>query len=492
LTREAASGAKSKTGQAAPVWRFAPADTGPLSLIAPPTLVPTAPGITSVATPHDAKHPEVDQALELIKLNKLDRGLALLREASYKYPELPSEFVMLYGILDKAGEAKAARNSLEFAIEKTPVDPEPWLICGAIALREGRLGEAEVDIDRASRLLASDSNEPRRKIIEPLILNALAAVSERRERWAEAEVRLGQYLKKSPDDAIAMQRVARAQFWQLRPRDSYDSLKRAKELDVETSKKTHTSEQMLPAAAVIAQYYDAYECAVCAEKSRSAENFFKYSLKVSPNDMNLRTVVARWAIENGEFALAQEQTERLLRAETKDAAQQDRYRAISSTLTAESALWQKKWPDAEKCFEKLLSDQPENSIARRNLALALAEQDDPKKKARAQELAAANAHRSKGDVDDLAACLWVYYRTGEFAKANQFLKALHEATGGTLTNPDTATYVALIIYNSESKAAARRLLRDILQNGRPFAMRSEADKLYENVKTERLEGPPAA
>ena len=99
---------------------------------------------------------------------------------------------------------------------------------------------------------------------------------------------------------------------------------------------------------------------------------------------------------------------------------------------------------------------PNDFVARNNLALALVEQDDPAKKQRALAYAEANYRDNKNNPDALSTLGWVYFRRNEFDQAGLALEQAIKATGGNLTNADTATYVAHILYHRSRSGRPRK------------------------------------
>ena len=78
--------------------------------------------------------------------------------------------------------------------------------------------------------------------------------------------------------------------------DAYAELKKAKEIDLANVRKDPTGktrEQMLPAAAIMARFYDEYLHSTSSSggypKSKQAEDLFKYALEHSPDDLMLRS-----------------------------------------------------------------------------------------------------------------------------------------------------------------------------------------------------------
>ena len=443
------------------------------------------------------------KGLEYIGQKQIDKALKEFHEASLKYPKLPTEYMIMYGIFAQAANgnpanANAARYWLEQAAQKTPSDPEPWVVLGGMALNEGRMAEAELDFAKAKELLGSYKNEQRKGFIQNQALSGMVTVAERRERWSEAQKLLEDFLKAEPNDIGALQRLARAKFWQRNPQEAYADLKKAKEIDlakVANDKTGKTHEQMLPAAAMMAQYYDEFErTQKYTGKNPNAEKFFKYAWEHSPDDLRLRVVVAQWALENGDLALAKEQAKQALRIEAKDqelpvAKQRYPHSTAGRMLSGFVAVWEKNWPEAENYFEKVFLEAPNDFNVKNNLALTLVEQDDAAKKNRALDYAMGNYKDNKDNQQKYAEAAstlsWVCFRRGDYDTAGKAMEQALSAAGGNVSNADTATYLAYILSHNNRKYNAKQLLETFLNSGRPFTMKPEAKELYEKVKDEK-------
>ncbi len=296
-----------------------------------------------------------------------------------------------------------------------------------------------------------------------------------------------QSLNKSADEAKAQ------------VQDVYNDLKKAKQIDLDNvAKNPGAKEQLLPAAAIIAQYYDMSERKNPWKKSANAENMFNYALKNSPDDLNLRSVVTVWALENGEMDLAKEQAKQALRIEEADKKLppgQQRYPNSNAgrMLNGYVAIWDKSFDKAQDYFEKVFLEAPNDFAVKNNLALALVEQDEQRKKDRALELAYGNYQNNKdnGNALDAASTLsWVYFKLDKFDLASAAMDAVLKATNGNISNPDTATYLANILYHNDNghnglKYKAKLILDQIIKSGKPFSMKREATKLYDLVKNEK-------
>ena len=143
--------------------------------------------------------------------------------------------------------------------------------------------------------------------------------------------------------------------------------------------------------------------------------------------------------------------------------------------------------EAEKYFQQVVITDPSNLGAKNNLALALVEQEDPTKKAKALAYADENYRANNGannnNADVLSTLGWVYFRCNHMDQAGMALDGAIKALGGNvLANPDTATYVAHVLYHKDQKYQAKQILENVLKNERPFSMKKEAQTLYEKVK----------
>ena len=130
---------------------------------------------------------------------------------------------------------------------------------------------------------------------------------------------------------------------------------------------------------------------------------------------------------------------------------------------------------------------PSNLGAKNNLALALVEQEDPTKKAKALAYADENTApitAPNNNPDVLSTLVWVCFRCNHHRPPGRMaLDGAIKALGGNvLANPDTATYVAHVLYHKDQKYQAKQILENVLKNERPFSMKKEAQALYEKVK----------
>jgi Flp pilus assembly protein TadD len=451
----------------------------------PVTRTPTTPA----AGPRQETYPEVRAALEeLSKTGNIPNAIKKYEEASRKYPELSSAHVWMYGVLARVNQPNLARLQLDEAVKTNPSDPEPYVILGDIALQDRRLSEAGIDFEKAKQLLATyNTTVIRKAAMEHDALSGMAGVAEAHENWKEAEQILRELLKLAPEDLVAHQRLARSLFLQGKAGDAYEVLRRAKEIDHANSRKNNTREIVLTPEAIMAKYYDELE----GPTSKKPMIWFDAALKNAPKDLATRQVAATWALEKGNLPFAKEQADAILKIEAADRKYSGSN--VGHMLRGLVYLWEKRWEDAEKDFNSILFQAPKDFGARNNLALALVEQQDPAKKRRARELVEANQSDYPNNPNGLSTLAWVYFRLNEFDLAGL---TIQKCVGvlGEKADSDTRTYLAYILDHRDEKWQAKNILEGVLlKSDRPFAMKKEAQELYDKVKTAaKPEVAPAA
>jgi len=428
------------------------------------------------AAPSQRQYAEVEEAVNKLRQGDMPGAIKTLEEAAKKYPDLPSAHVLMYRILasPQVNQPNFARLQLDEAIKADPSDPEPYMILGDLALQDRRTTEAKMDFDKAKQLLAGYANARRKGAMEHHTLSGIAQAMEIREDWKEVETPIRELLVSTPEDLIAYQRLARALFQQGKARESYEVLKKAKEIDRANAKKNGTREVFLTPEAILAQYYDQYEGPT--SKTGNAEKWFKIALAQAPGDLHTRQVVALWALRSGKLDFAKEQADAAVKIEASDPKYSRS--SVPRELRGLIALWEKKWENAAEYFESVRLEAPNDFVAKNNCALALVEQSDPDKQRRALAYAEANYKDNKNSPDALSTLGWVYFKRGAFDQAEVCLDQARRASG----DPDTLTYWAHILNHYQRDWAAKVLLEDILKNDQPFSMRPEALDLYKKVK----------
>src|SRR5208283_2361550 len=179
---------------------------------------------------------------------------------------------------------------------------------------------------------------------------------------------------------------------------------------------------------------------------------YRAALRVAPSDLTTRQAVALWALENGRIDFAKEQANEALRIEEADAKlppgeKKYAHSKVGHLLRGYVALWEKDWTEAESEFQKVIDDDPNDFIARNNIALALVEQDDPAKKNKALAYAEANYEDDNKSPDALTTLGWIYFRRNQFSLAKLALDQTAGAANENSPNADNATGRAYVLYH---------------------------------------------
>jgi Flp pilus assembly protein TadD len=145
------------------------------------------------------------------------------------------------------------------------------------------------------------------------------------------------------------------------------------------------------------------------------------------------------------------------------------------------ALFQKEYETAERYFLSAKLESPSDVRASNNLALALCEQDEAKKR-RALEHAVYNARafsqgRYATEVDSTYG--WALYKNNRIAEADKVLRGLVRSAR---VSDDTLYYAAQVAAERGRPQEAMQLLQRALDRKRPFTMRPEAEDLLMKLR----------
>jgi Tfp pilus assembly protein PilF len=356
------------------------------------------------------------------------------------------------------------RTFLEQAVIEAPADPQAYVYIGELALREGRILEADLVYQKADSLTAKfDKSAKRRDILRPQILNGLALVAEARGDWGVAQKWLEAWLKFDPKSAPAMQRLARCFFQQKNAAGALEKLREAVKADP----------QVLTPEATLAVWYEQ------ANDRENAKKWMATALKAAPKDLRTHLVASQWALEIGQLEDAQAKADTAMQIDPKDPKTLE-----AKILRGAIALFQKDYPTAERYCQEAHLQAPRDPRALNNLALALVEQKDGAKQRRALEYAETNVQQNPKDPEIASTAGWVLYKNRRVEDADKMLQQV--ISSGLQLSPDTAFYAAKVAEVQGRVLQARQLLEAALKSTGPFSMRQEAKALLEELKLAEL------
>jgi len=442
--------------------------------------------ISAPVTTEDVSNaaPGIDSAEELAKTQELQAAIArfgqrdfagtldALKAAVAKRPELGQPHVLRARMFLLNNDVQNARVDLEQAIREAPEDPEAYLLLGDMAFTEGRFTECGLLFEKAASVVeAFDGDAKRKQKSQSRVFAARAALAETRGEWEQARDYINQWLALDSQDSNAHARMGRVLFELNEPEEAL------KEFEIaEQSAAPERRERFTPAPVALGRLYE-------QRKDREkADHWMQYAIAKRGSDVKTWLSIARWLWDTGRYDEARSHADKAIELESKS-VEANLLRGVIARFDQEPA-------DAEKFLEVAYFGSPSHFQASNQLALVLAEQEDPQKKKRAAELAAVNLERLPRNADALSTMGWVMYRDGQMAEAEKHLGRARAATGGRIT-PDLAFYMACVFRDKNEARVARDLIDTALKQSAsvPFVYRPQAEKLLAELQ-QATSNPP--
>jgi len=465
---------------------------GAVYSIAPVRSTPEEIGLSSIRQEYMA---ELADGVKAFGRGSVENAYLLLQEAGKRHNDLPPAQVLMAQLYYKAAQKwpaiKAAHDAagpdrevpfsatgpmeridgskfrekmyewLERAVKEVPRDPEAYVILGELDLHERRWTQAELLFRKAERLLANFRDKEvwrRKEAMQPRVLLGLASVAEARDDWPGAEKHLEAALKLDPKNTDILQRLGRALFLQKdieKLKAGYERFKEARRIDQEV---------LLPEVQLALLYQAAGE-------RHKAWLWMDSAAKIAgKSDVPTLLVVAPWAAENGRIEKAKEWSDIALTADPKS------FEAIM--VRGIVMLFAENEQAAANHFEKAHLMKPASFAASNNLAIALAEQMDDKKKRQALEFAENNRKLHPKSAEAASTYGWALYQNGRLDEAERVLK---EALAAPPHNPDMLYYARAVIDNGRVEFGTR-LLTAALESKAPFVNRNKAAAELERLQ----------
>jgi tetratricopeptide (TPR) repeat protein len=400
--------------------------------------------------------PEIDQAIERFKNRDYDQCLSLLKSAAASHPDVFPARVMFAKLCLLANQPSMARDALEQAIDENPDRPETYLVFGRMALDDNRLTDAQLQFDKAMAMAASRiGSDPRKQEFLAAAQAGLAAVAERRKDWPTAVVALTAWLKLEPKSGQARRRLAQASFHQGQRERVYDELKQAVKDD-----------PSLESAAILVGRLFTEE----GDLKKGAE-WMEYAVKLAPDDPQAHLGYAGWLLDQNQPEPAKIQAEMAARLDPNS----KEIKGVCGVI----AWHLKDYPTAERIFQELHLETPDNSAASNLWALSLAEQPSEAQRSRAWQVARLNAQLDPHSAEALTTLGWVAYRLGEVGPAEQTLRAAMATGKGS---SETAYYLARVLADRQKIDEVQHWLKVSLNAPGRFAFRSEAQAWLDRLQ----------
>jgi len=428
---------------------------------------PAAAGPVNTNQDPAAKMEEIEKAGEKLKAKQagaVDEALKLLQEAVKKKTDLPPARLMLARLMMDPrlqDYHPMVRGQLELAASEDPGHPEVYLTNAQLALAERRITDALLSGEKALALAAADRwPAATKKDLQSKARQVLAAAYEARSDWPAARTQLAALLDADPKNGQLRSRLARAVFFLPGDKqdDAYQELVQAVKDDT----------LLEPPTVSMARLWNA------KGDTKKAREWFERAVKAEPNSARVHVAYADWLMQQNEIEQAKLHVDQAAKINANDPEVQ-KFQGLIARIQGDLGT-------AERIFKQILNSSPDDTYARNQLALVLADQSgDPPHKL-AVQYAELNAKANQKSPEALATLGYVYYRVANVDEGLRALQLALNAGNGQLS-PDTAYYLALCLFEKDKDKAedVKKFLKAALEAKGLFVYKKDAQKLLEKL-----------
>ena len=414
-----------------------------------------------------AQHRDVASAVEQFKKGALLDCRNLLKKAREKDANLPPDGVLMARMLYASNQAGLAREELERTVREEPKDPEPYLIFGEIAFQQRHFTDADLAFQKGYELTKGFTSNPfRRKTMAKRSLSGLAGVAETRGDWASASKHLKTLVDNDRTDVSSTTRLARALFEQdTNIGDGKGNEETAYKLLINLY--GQDKENVRRPEITMGSMYQA------AGEKKITANLMKLASEKDETGLQTQLTVARWALGNGDLALAQQ---------CADRGQKIAPSSMEARLVAGlTARYKGDLNGARKILETAHLQSPSNLAAILQLAVVLAEGGESERRTALEYSQMASqvypdVGRSTGREAAVTSA-WILYKQGRVPEA---LRVLQKALAGGGVSAETSYYAAKIVHQTNPDLA-KRLLATSLKGDGVFPARNDAEALLKSL-----------
>jgi tetratricopeptide (TPR) repeat protein len=381
-------------------------------------------------------------------------ALAQLAHAKKTVPRLPPPEVMMALLYFDAKDAPGGIGMLEKAVGTAPEDPEAYVILAERAVSDGRFVEADILLDKGTKLIAAFGENPKRKQnLQQRSLAAWANLEEGRGNLKEARAKLEAWLQLDPRNAAGQERLGRVLFALQDLKAAYGAFRLAADNDKDK-----------PSAEIA--------MALLFEDPVNAEKWVKAALSKSPQDLRTQIGASRLFLKANQLDESKAHAQEAVKL-APDNMEANMVLGMAARLTGDFKL-------AETHLSKAHLLAPNNAVVTNTLALTLLELPDDEQHQRAMQFAEQNARLNPNSIEIVATLGWVSFRLNRRIEAERaFGFVFNSARGGTMNiNADIAYYLANFSKERGNTTEAMKLLKDSLASNSPFAYRKQAQALY--------------
>jgi tetratricopeptide (TPR) repeat protein len=410
----------------------------------------------------DKTPPEEQKALDAFRSGKVDEAYKILQAAAKANPDLDPPRLILSRWFLAANQGQQARVWLEQAAAEEPDHPAILLTNASYALGEGRVTDCILNCQAALGAIESTrwSAEMKRRVRREARLGLVTGL-ETRGNFEVARRHLIDLVESDPKNPEFRRRLGRANFMVNRADDAFQDFQAAFKEDP----------TLPPPELEVANLWK------IRGDAKEAEAWFNKAIKNHPNSAKVFHGFTAFLLDEGRAKEAQQQ---LAAAQKLDPNSRET-RGLSGLM----ARYNRDYKGAARIFEELMRDHPNFPYAVGNMALALADQDDPAQKKRVVDLAELFVQLNPRDPNAYGVLGYCLLKAGRDADAE---RAVTQAAGMGQVSLDTGYFLALVLSKTGKPEEAYKVLRGALDGKGPFVYRPDAQKLL--AELEKKVPPP--
>ena len=401
--------------------------------------------------------PNALAAIDLYAKGDVEGAYQLFKKTYDANPDSDPPGVLLALLHSTAGRFLEMRRALEQTAEDYPSDPEAFLQLAGVDIQEGRFLEARLLIERAEKLVdaypeARPESDSRLAYLREETLSARANLAERRERYDEAKQLVQKIVDINPNNPQA--------YWNL----GYLSMKLRQYDDAEKAfdKAAELNNELWPGWLQVASSLDREDL---VEEGKSRLELHQDELENASK--SCRAQVARLFLRWDMLEEAAKIVEEF--ATANDEKDLDRW-----LLSGWVALYSDKYRAAEDFFRNATLVDPESFEASNGLALALLDQSNKEKLARARVIAAKNYAAYPDNQEAAVTYAWTLFLSGRQKEASDIFSPILSSGEMTAT---VAYYLAEIANYRGDREMALTLLKLACSQKSNFPKRNAALEL---------------
>ncbi|MDR1477869.1 MAG: tetratricopeptide repeat protein [Planctomycetaceae bacterium] len=407
----------------------------------------------------------VDEAVKAIGKSDINGAKEILTSLCKQHPSLQPPGIILSQIFVRTRNGNIIKPVLDMTTNETPDDPEAYILLGEIALQQREFTVADLLLREGElKLTKYSANKIRKKNLTSLLLRLQSLLAEVRGKWELYYQLADKRIAHDGELPALLRQKGIALFQQKKDAEAASLFARADNIKIKpTDSQPNNAEQGLPAEAMLSRLY------LARGDHDSAKKYLTDALAKHPNSREVLLLSIQSRLNDN----TPEEAKKLADKLAGDFPDFEAATRIRATI----ALYLNDYPAAEKLFQELIVISPSDTQAVNGLALALCEQNDPKKLQRAIDYARDNVSKNQQNTEFWSTFGWVLFKANQFDASKQ---ALQRSTASGVSSA-TAYYIANLERQAGNKDEAKRLLNLALNSTAPFAKRRDAAKLLSEL-----------